>query len=191
MIERRQSSGFTLIELMVVIAIIAVVSALMVSVSGRTYGANARNFADQLTQTMSLAKQRAVSTRKWQRVEITGSAPASPAVATTVTLWQWSNIGMTTPAGTCTVGPPAINCWQVVQQNTIPTGVSVWEGSTTIDVSGGLTKTENTALDFNVDFKPDGSSTGGTAFINDSSGSKMYRVLVYRATGSSYARADW
>ena len=40
-------------------------------------------------------------------------------------------------------------------------------------------------------FKPDGSSTGGTIFITDMQHNKEYRVLVYRITGSAYARQSW
>ena len=178
--ERRQG-GFTLIELMVVVAVIAVISAMLMGVSGRSYGANPRNFSDQLTQTLGLAKLRAVSTRKWHRVEIT---------PTTITLWQWSNTGMTIPAGTCTT-PPSVNCWEAVQVVTVPKGVTMWNASTTVYGSGGASPTQSSTLDFNFDFKPDGSSTGGTAFINDSANARPWRVLVYHATGSSYARETW
>ena len=60
---RRSSAGFTVIELMTVIAIIAILAALVIGVSGRTYGVNATNMADQLVSTFNFARSRALKTR--------------------------------------------------------------------------------------------------------------------------------
>jgi prepilin-type N-terminal cleavage/methylation domain-containing protein len=173
----KRQRGFTLIEMMVVVAIIAILSGLVISISSRTYGANAQNVSDQINSTVSFARMRAVASRRFHRVEVTPSQ---------IIVWQWSKFGMATPAGSC----PA-NCWQVLQQTTLPNGISVWNTQSTVQVAPGATVTQNTSLDAFINFKPDGSSTGGTIFITDRQQSKKYRVLVYKATGSSYARAAW
>ena len=163
--------GFTLVELMVVIAIIAVLSVLVISVNGTAYGANATSAGDQLNSAFNFAKLRAISMRRYTRVEVKTK---------TATVWQSSQTGLVTPTS-----------WQFVQTFTIPTGASVWDGSTTVYASSGATVSQNASVDFMVDFKPDGSSTGGTVFVTDRANAHSTRVLVYRATGSSYARADW
>lgn len=156
---------------MVVITIIAVLSGMVIGVSGTAYGASAASVGNQLTAAFGVAKLRALSTRRYTRLEVK---------AQTATLWQSSQTGMVTPTS-----------WQYVQTFTIPNGVSVWDGSTTVYASAGATVSQNAAVDFAVDFKPDGSSTGGTVFVTDRANAHPARVLVYRATGSSYARADW
>jgi prepilin-type N-terminal cleavage/methylation domain-containing protein len=180
--------GFTLVEMMVVMAIIAILAGLLISVSSNTYGANPRNFSDSVVQMMNLAKLRAVSTRKWHRVEVTGPSPSAPAVANTITLWQWSNVGMGIPSGSCTTTPTVSNCWQALQVISVPRNVTVWNAQAGVDIAGTATPAQDTALDFNFDFRPDGSSTGGTVFITDTANTKPWRVLVYRVTGSAYAR---
>jgi prepilin-type N-terminal cleavage/methylation domain-containing protein len=169
--RNRSGRGFTLVELMVVITIIAVLSGMAIGVNGTAYGASATAVGDQLTSAFSVAKLRALSTRRYTRLEVK---------AQTATLWQSTQTGMVTPTN-----------WQYVQTFTIPNGVSVWDGSTTVYATPGATVSQNTAVDFAVDFKPDGSSTGGTVFVTDRANAHSTRVLVYRATGSSYARADW
>ena len=156
---------------MVVITIIAVLSGMVIGVSGTAYGASATSVGDQLTAAFGVAKLRSISTRRYTRLEIKSQ---------TATLWQSSQTGMVTPTS-----------WQYVQTFTIPNGVSVWDGSSTVYASPGAPVSQNTAVDFAVDFKPDGSSTGGTVFVTDRANAHSTRVLVYRATGSSYARADW
>jgi prepilin-type N-terminal cleavage/methylation domain-containing protein len=175
----KQPRGFTLVELMVVIVVIGVLSALIIGVNSQTYGTSAMNVADELVSQMELCKMRAVSTRRWHRCEVTPS---------TVAVMQWQSTGMASPALT----PGGL--WLVVQQLTIGTGVTVW-GTTAAACAAspcaGAPTTQNTSLVFDVDFKPDGSSTGGTLFVTDPAQNKMYRVVIYTATGGSYARNSW
>jgi prepilin-type N-terminal cleavage/methylation domain-containing protein len=177
---KRTQHGFTLVELMMVVAIIGVLSAVMIGMSARTNGANASNVAEQVSSEFNLCKMRAVSTRRWHRCEVSTTA---------VTVYQWSATGMAVPAGTCTL--PATNCYQGVERISIPAGIVVWNAQATIDILGGTSIAQNTSLVFDFDFRPDGSSTGGTVFFTDTNNNHKARVLVYKSTGSSYVRQNW
>jgi prepilin-type N-terminal cleavage/methylation domain-containing protein len=170
-VRSRAPRGFTLVELMVVIAIISVLAGLMISVNGTAYGANASSVGDQLTSAFGLAKLRAISTRRTTRLEVRSR---------TATLWQSTQTGLVAPTS-----------WQFCQTFTIPGGATVWDGSSTVYASPGATVSQNPAVDFAVDFRADGSSTGGTIFVTDAANAHPVRVLVYRATGTSYARTQW
>ena len=173
---RQSQRGFTLVELMVVVAIIAIVSTMLMSVRTQTYGAGAANTAEQIVSSLNLCKMRAVSTRRWHRCEVT---------PTTVTTMQWQDAGMAVPG---------VGLWTIVSTVTFGAGVAVWDA--TPNVCGvppctGTPSAANASLVFNVDFRPDGSSTGGTIFVADNGRFKSSRVVVYKATGSSYARNTW
>ena len=111
----RSERGFTLTELMVVIAIIAIISTLIVSMSGRAYGANARTTSAQIVSTIGIAKLRASSTRRVHRVTIE---------ANRIVVWQATTTGL--------VVTPATD-WQLVQQHVLPVQISFTE-NTDLDV---------------------------------------------------------
>ena len=163
--------GFTLVELMTVIAIIGVLVAVAFSVDNRTYGATAQSASDQITSTMSVARMRAASTRRTHRVQVE---------PTRLTVYQATTTGLGTPTA-----------WQQVQIVNMPNGVTLWNAQTGALAGSGASPAQSTSLAFPIDFRPDGQATAATVFVSDRSANGKYRVLVYHATGGSYARQYW
>lgn len=174
--------GFTLVELMVVVAIIAVLAGLMFGVAPRPYDANAQVVADQLTSTFIYARTRAVSTRKVHKIEIYESTESEQIVEITAA----KDTGMAIPAS------PPTDYWQLVEIKRVPRNVIVESVVAGANASTGESVTAGAGLPATIYFKPDGSALASTVYLLDrSTSARKYRVLVYHATGSSYAREGW
>lgn len=179
---QRAPRGFTLVELMVVIAIIAVLAGLMFGVAPRPYDANAQVIADQMTSTFVYARTRAVSTRKVHMIEIDAAADGEQFVR----IWAAQDPGMAIP------NPLPTDYWQFVETKRVPKSAIIHSVTAKAEPTPGASPTKNDGLPYTMYFKPDGSATASTIYITDRAASpRFYRVLVYHTTGSSYAREVW
>jgi prepilin-type N-terminal cleavage/methylation domain-containing protein len=167
---RRNEAGFTLTELMAVVAIIGILSTIIVAMSGRAYGATARTTSQQVVSAVGLAKLRASSSRRVHRVVIEPDQ---------ISIWQASTMGLATVPSTT---------WKLVQQH--PLGkVKIWNVQPSAITGAGNPVSEDTQLAYDLDIRPDGQANASTIFLSD--GKDQWRVVVYAATAGAYARAQW
>ena len=169
--------GFTLVELMVVVAIIGVLSAVMFGMATRPYNANAETLSQQMTSTLSFARQRAIATRKIHHVRIYFEGSEQVVLVETAP-----------ETGMVYTGSAS---WPTVEVKRIPSSAIIWEAVAGV-ATAGASPARNTTLDYTLTFKPDGSGTASTIYLTDQGGTpKKYRVVVYQVTGSTYARQTW
>lgn len=170
----KAARGFTLIEMMVVIAIIGVFIAIVFSLASTTYGASPATFSDQVSAQLTFARSRAIATKRAHQVEIT---------PTLIQVKVGNEIGLRTST-----------VFDVVQQTKVPNGVVVWNAVNGASATPTGGPGQNPALDFIITINADGSSSnpnGATVYLTDAKTDKKFRVLLYSITGSSYARPSW
>jgi len=169
-----------LIELMTVVAVIAILATLLIGMSVRPYTANVEATAEQAAGTLAFARMRAVSTRKVHRVQfMIDSTTSEPYIV----IDQAPTTGMAIPTSN----------WQMVQYTRMPKGVILWSAAAGVQATPtGTTPTQNAGLPYTMYFKPDGTATPSTIYLRDRGGSvHYYRIYIYQATGSSYVRESW
>lgn len=193
--RNRSERGFTLIELMTVVAVIAILGALVIGISARPYGVNATTFSEQLAQTFKYARTRALQTRRIHRVEIHfGLDPAE------IRIYQAATTGMRRANYDVTTA-------QFVERTIVPKSITLYRAETgtksagTYTAPSGATPPAKTTSQFDIDFLPNGaadavtsaagSTDAATIYITDPGETRFHRVLVYAATGGSYVRSSW
>src|SRR5689334_3748804 len=169
---RSAERGFTLVELMVVVALIAILTALAVAYTGEARP-NLKSFAGAVAGECDAARMRAIASRKWQRVWFDVDSEL-------MVVDQATTTGMAEPTD-----------WVVMNTFKIPKQVHLASIHTTADAAGGVLVTDGDGLDEALAFAPDGSSVPRTVYLTTNPAKSWVRVVVYRATGTAYVKEAW
>jgi prepilin-type N-terminal cleavage/methylation domain-containing protein len=190
----RRQAGFTLVELMVVVALVSVVGALAARIYSRgAQGEAAPGFGRSLMGTMLDARHLALTLGRTARVTL---APDSPAMHVTTEAWQ--------PAMDTTPG-----AWVQQSRMQVPSTVrlcvpdaSVNLG-TTVSPSCPLTTGSPRIICFfpngRVKLPSDGicpttaptATLGATVYFSNNAGDKKYRLVVWGLTGMAKLIDKW
>lgn len=173
---QRAERGFTLVELMVVVALIAILAGVAVSYSGENR-ATVRGVAGQIVGECDQTRMRALSSRRWHRLRF-------DVVAGKMIVEQAATTGMVKPADA--------DEWLQVGAATLPKVVALFgiAPSANLDPGEGI-PADGDGLDLALEFGPDGAAEPRTVYLQSYQGRDPFRVVVYRATGTATARSEW
>lgn len=179
---RSAQRGFTLIEMMTVLAIIAVLTALFAGMASPGAG-TPRTSSEEAVGVLQFARLRAESTRVIHSVKFDSNQTISVWEATVSTSDPTPVVGYATPVA-----------WGLVQNITLPANAKLFAAYPTTYAAGAVPgPTLNANLPFEIQFYPDGGTNkGATILIGDqNTNSTAFRIAVFRTTGGAIAREGW
>ena len=169
--------GFTLVEVIVVITMVGVLAAVaLVFVKPSATAATSRGYADEVAALCDAARQRAVASRTYQRIDVAADG-VTHSKATVIGLIPVDELDFTDGVIGALNTPADVFIRALSDRTHARTNESV--------------PAPGTGVPGFILFSPDGRATARTIFIEDSRSQDQARVAVYRATGSVYAYSEW